>query len=149
MYEKGGSIVAGKYEEIHFVGIGGAGMSAIAKILVEKKFEVSGSDLHGSELVEKLRRQRAEIVQGHCAENVVGKDAIVVSTAISPDNPEVVAEICRPGIKIFHRSDIVAALMNAKDGIAVAGAHGKTTTTSMLGVVLDHAGGGADDYHRR
>lgn len=139
-------------KKIHFVGIGGAGMSAIAKILVEKNFEVSGSDLHGSELVEKLRSQGAKIVQGHCGENVTGKDAIVVSTAISSDNPEVVAATAK-GIKIFHRSDIVAALMNAKDGIAVAGAHGKTTTTSMLGVVLDHAGveptiiiGGEVDY---
>ena len=109
-------------KKIHFVGIGGAGMSAIAKILVEKNFEVSGSDLHGSELVEKLRSQGAKIVQGHCGENVTGKDAIVVSTAISSDNPEVVAATAQ-GIKIFHRSDIVAALMNAKDGIAVAGAH--------------------------
>jgi len=138
--------------KIHFVGIGGAGMSAIAKILVEKNFTVSGSDLHGSELVEKLKAQGALIFQGHQAANVKGVDAIVVSTAISQDNPEVVAARAA-GIQVFHRSDIVAALMNRENGIAVAGAHGKTTTTSMLGVVLDHAGieptiiiGGEVDY---
>ena len=139
-------------KKIHFVGIGGAGMSAIAKILTEKGFAVSGSDLHGSELVEKLKAAGAVIYKGHAAEHVKGVDAIVVSTAISQDNPEVVAakeQNCR----IFHRSDIVAALMNRENGIAVAGAHGKTTTTSMLGVVLDHAGveptiiiGGEVDY---
>jgi len=138
--------------KIHFVGIGGAGMSAIAKVLVEKGYSVSGSDLHGSELVEKLKAQGAKIVQGHKKENVIGVDAIVVSTAIAMDNPEVVAAR-ENNITIFHRSDIVAMLMNQEKGIAVAGAHGKTTTTSMLGVTLDHAGiqptiiiGGEVDY---
>jgi len=150
--KKGEKSLLENINKIHFVGIGGAGMSAIAKILVEKKYVVSGSDLHGSELVEKLKAQGAKIFQGHCPGNIEGVDAIVVSTAISQDNPEVVAAK-QAGIKIFHRSDIVAALMNSASGIAVAGAHGKTTTTSMLAVVLDNAGvsptiiiGGEVDY---
>lgn len=139
-------------KKIHFVGIGGAGMSAIAKILLEKGYEVSGSDLNESEIVEKLRGLGAFIYKGHRKENIKEKDAIVVSTAISAENPEVVAAK-EAGIKVFHRSDIVAFLMNHAKGIAVAGAHGKTTTTSMASVVLDHAGksptiiiGGEVDY---
>ena len=138
--------------KIHFVGIGGAGMSALAKILVEKGYEVSGSDLHGSELVEKLKELGAKVYEGQAAEHVHGVDAIVVSTAIRDTNPEVV-EAKKQGIQKLHRSDINAALLNAAKGIAVAGAHGKTTTTSMLGVALDHAGvsptiiiGGEVDY---
>ena len=139
-------------KKIHFVGIGGAGMSAIAKILLEKGYEVSGSDLNESGIVEKLRVLGAFIYKGHQKENVKGKDAIVVSTAISAENPEVLAAK-EAGIKVFHRSDIVAFLMNHAKGIAVAGAHGKTTTTSMASVMLDHAGksptiiiGGEVDY---
>lgn len=127
-------------------------MSAIAKVLLEKGYEVSGSDLHDSLLVSKLKEQGARIFSGHRAENIDGVDAIVVSTAISSENPEVL-EARQQGVKVFHRSDIVAALMNCEAGIAVAGAHGKTTTTSMLGVTLDHAGlaptiiiGGEVDY---
>ncbi|WP_110956235.1 UDP-N-acetylmuramate--L-alanine ligase [Anaerosinus massiliensis] len=138
--------------KIHFVGIGGAGMSAIAKILVEKGFEVSGSDLQDSEIVSKLKALGATIFYGQRKENVKNADAIVVSTAISEQNPEVVAAK-EKHIKIFHRSDIVAALMNQQMGIAIAGAHGKTTTTSMIGVMLDYAGsdpsiiiGGEVDY---
>ena len=137
-------------KKIHFVGIGGAGMSAI--ILLEKGYEVSGSDLNESEIVEKLRGLGAFIYKGHRKENIKEKDAIVVSTAISAENPEVVAAK-EAGIKVFHRSDIVAFLMNHAKGIAVAGAHGKTTTTSMASVVLDHTGksptiiiGGEVDY---
>lgn len=126
-------------KKIHFVGIGGAGMSAIAKILLEKGYEVSGSDLNNSEIVKKLERMGANIYQGHQAENVNGKEAVVVSTAISKENPEVM-KAKETGVPIFHRSDIVAFLMNRARGIAVAGAHGKTTTTSMISVVLDHAG---------
>lgn len=132
-------MLLGNLKRIHFVGIGGAGMSAIAKILAEKGYMVSGSDLQESEVITKLRDLGAKIVIGQCAENVVGAEAIVVSTAIAADNPEVVAAR-QHQIKIFHRSDIVAYLLNNAFGIAVAGAHGKTTTTSMLGVALDHAG---------
>lgn len=138
--------------KIHFVGIGGAGMSALAKILLEKGYEVSGSDLLRSELVEKLAAQGANIFCGQKAEHVHGVDAIVVSTAIHEDNPEL-AEAERLHIRKFHRSDINAALLNGTKGIAVAGAHGKTTTTSMLGIALQKAGleptiiiGGEVDY---
>ena len=125
--------------KINFVGIGGAGMSALAHILLEKGYEVTGSDLGSSALIEQLKGLGAHIHHGHRAENVHGAEAIVVSTAIPETNPEIV-EAARLGLRRFHRSDINAALLNAAKGIAVAGAHGKTTTTSMLGVALDHAG---------
>ena len=125
--------------KIHFVGIGGAGMSALAHILLEKGYEVTGSDIGSSALIEQLKGLGAHIHHGHRAENVHGTEAIVVSTAIPETNPEIV-EAARLGLHRFHRSDINAALLNAAKGIAVAGAHGKTTTTSMLGVALDHAG---------
>lgn len=132
-------MLLGNLKKIHFVGIGGAGMSAIAKILVEKGYEVTGSDLQESAILNRLRDLGAQIFIGQRAENIAQAEAIVVSTAISPDNPEVVAAKQR-NIEIFHRSDVVAYLLNNADGIAVAGAHGKTTTTSMLSVALDHAG---------
>jgi UDP-N-acetylmuramate--alanine ligase len=152
MRERGETSLLNGINKIHFVGIGGAGMSAIAKILVEKGFQVSGSDLHDSEILSKLKALGATIFYGQKKENITGVDAIVVSTAISEENPEVIAAK-ENNIKIFHRSDIVATLMNKEKGIAVAGAHGKTTTTSMIGVMLDHAGvepsiiiGGEVDY---
>lgn len=114
-------------------------MSALAHILLEKGYDVTGSDLGGSPLIERLKGLGAHIYQGHRAENVHGAEAIVVSTAIPENNPEIV-EAARLGLRRFHRSDINAALLNAAKGIAVAGAHGKTTTTSMLGVALDYAG---------
>ena len=129
-----------KVKNIHFVGIGGAGMSPLAKVLVELSYEVSGSDRTDSDVIEKLRKLGAKItLGGQKAENVRGVDAIVVSTAIPYDNPEVLAARDL-GIMKLHRSDINAALVNQYKGIAVAGAHGKTTTTSMLGVVLTKAG---------
>lgn len=150
--ERGERSLLSGINKIHFVGVGGAGMSAIAKVLLEKGYTVSGSDLHDSGVVQRLKAQGAKIYRGHCAEHVADVDAIVVSTAISSENPEVI-EARERNIKVFHRSDIVAALMRGKKGIAVAGAHGKTTTTSMLGVALDHAGmeptiiiGGEVDY---
>ena len=139
-------------KKIHFVGIGGSGMSAIARVLLEQGYKVSGSDLSESEIVKKLKALGADIYQGHKAEYVNGVDAIVVSTAIAKNNPEVVAAIDN-NIPVYHRSDIVATLLNNEKGIAVAGAHGKTTTTSMLAELLDVAGidptaiiGGEVDY---
>lgn len=127
-------------EKIHFVGIGGAGMSPLAKILVELGYEVSGSDRENSNVIENLKKMGATIaLGGQKGENVRGKDAIVVSTAIPFDNPEVLAAKDLHITKL-HRSDINAALVNEYKGIAVAGAHGKTTTTSMLGVALTAAG---------
>lgn len=139
-------------KKVHFIGIGGAGMSALARILIDKGYTVTGSDMKKSPIVEQLSDRGAQIWQGHAAGNVDGAEAIVVSTAIPDSNPEVIAAKER-GLKRLHRSDVNAFLLNAAEGIAVAGAHGKTTTTSMIGVVLDHAGvsptiiiGGEVDY---
>ena len=125
---------------IHFVGIGGAGMSPLAKILLLLGYNVSGSDQGTSPIIEELVRFGARVwTDGQRAENVRGADAIVVSTAIPYDNPEVIAA-WDLRIPKLHRSDINAALVNEYDGIAVAGSHGKTTTTSMIGVTLDRVG---------
>ena len=125
---------------IHFVGIGGAGMSPLAKILLLLGYKVSGSDQGSSSIIEELVRLGARVwTDGQRAENVRGADAIVVSTAIPYDNPEVIAA-WDLRIPKLHRSDINAALVNEYDGIAVAGSHGKTTTTSMIGVTLDRVG---------
>ncbi len=126
-------------KHIHFVGIGGAGMSAIAKILLEQGYCVSGSDLSKTVTTDRLEKMGAKIFIGHDSKNVKACDAIVVSTAIPATNPEVI-EAKTQGITVFHRSDIVAELMNAASGIAVAGAHGKTTTTSMIAIMLEKAG---------
>lgn len=139
-------------KKVHFVGIGGAGMSALAKILVEKGYQISGSDVKESAMTGVLRKLGATVYIGQKAENVQGAEAIVVSTAIREENPEVV-EAKRLGLRRLHRSDVNAFLINNCKGIAVAGAHGKTTTTSMLGVSLDYEGvspsiiiGGEVDY---
>ena len=127
-------------EHLHFVGIGGAGMSPLAKMMVEHGYEVTGSDRANSEVIEALEGLGAKItLDGQKAENVKGADAIVVSTAIPFDNPEVLAAQDL-GIRKLHRSDINAALVNEYKGIAVAGSHGKTTTTSMIGVALERSG---------
>lgn len=140
-------------KKIHLIGIGGAGMSAIAKVLIEKGYDVSGSDLKQTEVTERLRKLGAQIYLGQREENVEGKDVIVVSTAIHAGNPELEAAKAH-NIPIIHRSAVVAFLMNESPrGIAVAGAHGKTTTTSMSAVVLERGGldstviiGGDVDY---
>lgn len=126
-------------KKLHFVGIGGAGMSAIAKVLLEMGYTITGSDLNKSDTINKLKKNGAIIYTGHSSENIHDVQAIVVSTAIADTNPEVqrAREI---GIPIFHRADIIAQLMLQFMGIAVAGAHGKTTTTAMIAVMLEHAG---------
>ena len=123
-------------KKFHFIGIGGAGMSALAYILLGKGCEVTGSDIKDSATAARLREHGAKVFVGHRAENVKGADAIVVSSAIAENNPEVVAAHAT-GIKRLHRSDVNAALLNGAKGIAVAGAHGKTTTTSMIGLILE------------
>jgi len=126
-------------KKIHFVGIGGAGMSAIAKVLLQMGYTITGSDLNQSETINKLVKDGAKIFTGHSSENLHDAEAVVVSTAISTNNPEV--QLAREkGIPVFHRSDIIAELMLQYQGIAVAGAHGKTTTTAMIAVMLEHAG---------
>lgn len=127
------------FNSFHFIGIGGAGMSALAKILLEMGKKVSGSDQSDSEILSQLSRLGARIFIGHEKDHITSEiDAIVYSSAIPPNNPEIVAAE-ELGITKLHRSDINAMLLNSKNGIAVAGAHGKTTTTAMLGVSLDHA----------
>ena len=129
----------GNMKKFHFVGIGGAGMSPLAKILLELGYEISGSDRSANHLTDELGKMGAKIYIGQAAEQVRGADAIVVSTAIPYDNPEVLAA-GQLGIPKLHRSDINAALVNEYKGIAVAGAHGKTTTTAMLAVALSNIG---------
>lgn len=137
---------------IHFIGIGGAGMSAIAKVLLAQGFTVTGSDISQSAAVARLSELGAKIFLGHDTGNIDGAQAVVVSTAIAGGNPEISAARSK-GLPVFHRSDIVAELMRQRRGIAVAGAHGKTTTTSMIAVMLERAGldptiiiGGDIDY---
>lgn len=114
-------------------------MSAIAKVMLEMGYQVSGSDLAQAELTEKLAAKGAQVFIGHEAQNVKGADVVVYSTALSKDNVEMLAAE-ELNIPILHRSQMLAQLMNAKKGIAVAGAHGKTTTSSMIALVLEQCG---------
>ncbi len=129
----------GNKGRIHFVGIGGIGLSAIAKVLLEEGYPVSGSDLRLSPLTEGLVAKGAVIHRGHAADNVVGAHLVVVSSAIPPDNPEVVAAR-RRGQSVMKRAEILGRMMAGRYGIAVAGTHGKTTTTAMIAFILVEAG---------
>ncbi len=126
-------------KHIYFVGIGGAGMSGIAEVLLNLGYRVSGSDLRLTETTERLQRRGATIFQGHHAEHVTDVDVVVTSSAVRANNPEVIAARNRT-IPVIPRAEMLAELMRLKYGIAVAGAHGKTTTTSLIGVVLDRGG---------
>jgi UDP-N-acetylmuramate--alanine ligase len=128
-----------KVKRIHFVGVGGAGMSGIAEVLANQGFEVSGSDLAESVTTRRLREQGVRVVIGHTAENALGADAVVVSTAVKDDNPEVVAAR-EHHVPIVPRAQMLAELMRLKQGIAIAGTHGKTTTTSLTASCLAEAG---------
>lgn len=136
---KGDTSLLENFKHIHFIGIGGAGMSAIAKILLEMGCKVSGSDLCQTDMTMRLAAAGAMIFAGHAAENIASADAVVISTAIPEQNPELKAARAQ-GITVFHRADLVAAVMNLQAGIAVAGAHGKTTTTSMIALMMEKAG---------
>jgi UDP-N-acetylmuramate--alanine ligase len=129
----------GKIEKIHFVGIGGIGMSGIAEVLLNLGYKVSGSDLRSSDTTERLASLGGEIYIGHAAENLKNVDVVVTSTAVQEDNPEVV-EAKSAMIPVIPRAEMLAELMRMKYGIAIAGTHGKTTTTSMVATVLSHAG---------
>jgi len=129
----------GKIEKIHFVGIGGIGMSGIAEVLLNLGYKVSGSDLRESETTERLCTLGGQIAIGHAAENLTNVDVVVTSTAVQTDNPEVI-EARRRMIPVIPRAEMLAELMRMKYGIAIAGTHGKTTTTSMVATVLTHAG---------
>jgi len=124
---------------VHFVGIGGVGMSAIARVLLAMGTHVSGSDLKTTTTLEKLRGLGAHVYLGHASDNVKGADAVVISSAIPADNPEVIAAQ-RAGIVVMQRAEMLAQIMADKRGIAVSGTHGKTTTTSMIASVLDAGG---------
>ena len=128
-----------KPQPVHFVGIGGIGMSGLAEVLLELGYRVSGSDLRFTPTTDRLAGRGALIWEDHKAEHVGGAKALVVSSAVRPDNPEVI-EARRLGIPVIPRGELLAELMRLKYGIAVAGSHGKTTTTSMAAAVLSHAG---------
>jgi UDP-N-acetylmuramate--alanine ligase len=131
--------VYGRTRRIHFVGIGGAGMSGIAEVLLTMGYEVTGSDLKASEVTERLVRLGGRVFTGHAASNVEGAQVVVVSTAVKPDNPEVAAATAKE-IPVIARAEMLAELMRMKYGIAVGGSHGKTTTTSMVAAVLARGG---------
>jgi UDP-N-acetylmuramate--alanine ligase len=128
-----------KFQRVFFVGIGGSGMSGIAEVLLNLGYTVSGSDLKRSAVTDRLAAQGAHIFEGHRAENLQGAHVVVTSTAVKADNPEVLAAR-RAGIPVIPRAEMLAELMRIKYGIAVAGSHGKTTTTSMVAFVLDRGG---------
>jgi UDP-N-acetylmuramate--alanine ligase len=130
-----------KIQRIHFVGIGGIGMSGIAEVLLNLGYKVSGSDLKSSAVTQRLASLGAVVVEGHRAENIVGADVVVASSAIAPGNPEI-SEAHSLHIPVIQRAEMLAELMRLKYGIAIAGMHGKTTTTSMVAAVL--AAGGLD-----
>jgi UDP-N-acetylmuramate--alanine ligase len=128
-----------KPQHLHFTGIGGIGMSGIAEVLLNLGYEISGSDLRRSAVTDRLAALGATIYEGHRPENLRGAKALVVSSAVREDNPEV-QEARRLQIPVIPRGELLAELMRLKYGIAVAGSHGKTTTTSMIATVLSHAG---------
>jgi UDP-N-acetylmuramate--alanine ligase len=126
-------------EHVHFIGIGGYGMSAIAKVMLEMGYTVTGSDLAEQDLTRKLKDKGAQVFLGHHAKNVMGADLVVYSTALPKDNVEMEAA-GKLNIPILHRSQMLARLLNERRGIAVAGAHGKTTTSSMIALVMEQTG---------
>jgi UDP-N-acetylmuramate--alanine ligase len=130
-----------KIQRIHFVGIGGIGMSGIAEVLLNLGYKVSGSDLKSSPVTQRLAGLGAFVFEGHRAENIAGAEVVVTSSAISAENPEV-SEAHTLHIPVIQRAEMLAELMRLKYGIAIAGMHGKTTTTSMVAAVL--AAGGLD-----
>jgi UDP-N-acetylmuramate--alanine ligase len=130
-----------KIQRIHFVGIGGIGMSGIAEVLLNLGYKISGSDLKNSSATQRLAGLGASTFEGHAAANIAGADVVVTSSAIPVDNPEVV-EARRFHVPVIQRAEMLAELMRLKYGIAIAGMHGKTTTTSMVAAVL--AAGGLD-----
>ncbi len=128
-----------KVKRIHFVGIGGSGMSGIAEVLANQGYEVSGSDLGASATTQRLAAHGIRVAIGHAAENVAQADAVVVSTAVKEDNPEVRMARERR-VPVVPRAQMLAELMRIKQGIAIAGTHGKTTTTSLAASCLAEGG---------
>ena len=129
----------GRAQKIHFVGIGGIGMSGIAELLLNLGYEVSGSDLRNNETTQRLSSLGGRILLGHQGEHLQDADVVVISSAVRWDNPEVI-EARKRAIPVIPRAEMLAELMRLKYGVAVAGSHGKTTTTSMIAAILDRAG---------
>ncbi len=129
----------GKVRKLHFVGIGGIGMSCIAEVLLNLGFQITGSDLQLSEVTRRLMKLGAIVSKGHRASQVGDADVVVISSAVNPDNPEVM-EARRLKIPVIRRAEMLGELMRMKYGIGIAGTHGKTTTTSMVGLVLTEGG---------
>ena len=127
-----------RLSKIFFVGIGGSGMSGIAEVLINLNYEVSGSDISDSEIIDRLRSMGAEIHIGHAASNIDTADMIVISSAIDHGNPELLAAKLK-GIPVLARAEMLSSLMNMKRGIAIAGTHGKTTTTSLVASIFTEA----------
>jgi UDP-N-acetylmuramate--alanine ligase len=132
-------VFLGRTRRVHFVGVGGIGMSGIAEVLLNLGFDVSGSDLKGSDLTERLREMGAAIWTGHDGEHVAGADVVVYSSAVTAENPELAAAR-RQGIPTIPRGEMLAELMRLKYAVTVAGAHGKTSTTSLVASVLAQGG---------
>jgi UDP-N-acetylmuramate--alanine ligase len=131
--------ILGKTKHIHFVGIGGIGMSGIAELLINLDYSVSGSDLKASPVVKRLESMGGKVFHGHRAENIKGADVVVYSSAVSFENPEII-EAREKGVPVIPRAEMLAELMRLKYGVAIAGAHGKTTTTSMIASILTAGG---------
>ena len=129
----------GRVRHIHFVGVGGVGMSGLAEILRSLDFDVSGSDLKSSSTTARLQGIGVRIDVGHRAENVAGADVVVYTSAVGEQNPEI-AEARALGTPVITRAEMLAELMRLKYGVAIAGSHGKTTTTSLVATVLRSAG---------
>ena len=132
-------IYKNRNRKVHFIGIGGIGMSGIAEILISQGYSVSGSDLVESEITRHLVSLGAAVHVGHRESNLNSSDVVVVSSAIDEKNPEI-QEARKRKIPIIQRAEMLGELMRLRFSVAVAGAHGKTTTTSMVAVVLEHAG---------
>ncbi len=124
-----------KVKHIHFVGIGGAGMSGIAEVFVNLGYQVSGSDLMDNQVTQRLARLGIKVYVGHTSQQIAGADVVVISTAVKPDNPEVIAAKNK-NIPVVPRALMLAELLRLRSGIAIAGTHGKTTTTSLIASIL-------------
>jgi UDP-N-acetylmuramate--alanine ligase len=133
--DKKNSLMQHKVKCIHFVGIGGIGMSGIAEVLVNLGYNVGGSDVQPSETTARLQKIGARVIIGHAAENIGNADVVVTSTAVKTNNPEVI-EAHRKNIPVIPRAEMLAELLKMKFSVAVSGSHGKTTTTSMISTIL-------------
>ncbi len=140
-YQKfeGEKMIFGKFKELHFVGIGGAGMSGIAEILHNLGYKITGSDIRPGEVTEHLERLGITVFRGHESGHIGTANVVVISSAVGPDNPELV-EAERRGIPVIKRAEMLGELMRLKYSVGIAGTHGKTTTTSMIGNILSDAG---------